>query len=486
MASFTAGTTFVDGVANDVTAAKLGALVTNATPTSGLIQDRTAETVVATNDTFLIGDASDSNTLKRMTVANVMKAELTGTINTTAGTITTLNSTTGTITGLNTTTGTIANLNSTTGTVATLNSTTGTITGLNTTTGTIANLSATTSTFLGAITGSTNVINIGSGQIYKDASGNVSIGTTSATSKLHIYGTGSTASNPPTSGTLGATLTIQDFGSTYGNGGMLMFGAFQGTHAAIKSYLTNGVSNTTGDLLFCTRTNATNTTLTEAMRVTGDGNVGIGSTSPDAKLEIEGVGSTASNPSTTSSIDATIGIRSGIGSGNGGMLMFGATQGYFSAIKGFLTNGGSNTTGDLLFCTRTNATNTTLTEAMRVTGDGNVGIGATAPVNKLEVVGSFGRGAPVTKTADFTLASTENWIIVNKATTSCTATLPAASSWTGREFTIKTLQALTVVSASANVVPINGTTAGTAILPAASGSWATLVSNGTNWVIMAS
>ena len=70
MASFTAGTTFTDGVANDVTAAKLGALVTNATPTSGFIQDRTAETVIASNDTVLIGDASDSNNLKRITVAN--------------------------------------------------------------------------------------------------------------------------------------------------------------------------------------------------------------------------------------------------------------------------------------------------------------------------------------------------------------------------------------------------------------------------------
>jgi hypothetical protein len=47
------------------------------------------------------------------------------------------------------------------------------------TNGTITNLSATTSTFLGAITGSTNVINIGGGQIYKDSSGNVGIGTNS-------------------------------------------------------------------------------------------------------------------------------------------------------------------------------------------------------------------------------------------------------------------------------------------------------------------
>ena len=360
MASFTAGTTFVDGVANDVTAAKLGALVTNATPTSGLIQDRTAETVVATNDTFLIGDASDSNTLKRMTVANVMKAELTGTINTTAGTITTLNSTTGTITGLNTTTGTIANI------------------------------SATTSTFLGTITGSTNVVNIGSGQIYKDASGNVGVGTTSIAAKLHVY-----------------SASASDKLVRFGPGGI--------SDGNFITTAKNGVAGAT------------------------DG-------TPQFSLGMD--------YSTTYTDLAAIKFARGVGA-----------------------------QGNILFHTGSAANGT---ERLRIDESGNVGIGVSAPVNKLEIVGSFGRGAPVTKTADFTLAATENWIIVNKATTSCTATLPAASSWTGREFTIKTLQALTVVSASANVVPINGTTAGTAILPAASGSWAKLVSNGTNWVIMAS
>jgi hypothetical protein len=40
------------------------------------------------------------------------------------------------------------------------------------------------------------------------------------------------------------------------------------------------------------------------------------------------------------------------------------------------------------------------------------------------------------------------------------------------------------VSASSNVVPQGGGAAGTAILENVSGNWATLVSNGTNWVIM--
>jgi hypothetical protein len=185
MASFSAGTTFTDGVANDVTAAKLGALVNNATPTSGLIQDRTAETSTAVNDTLLIGDASDSNALKRITVANFAQtlptAKITtGTIETatlgtttgtaatfTNGTIQTLTSSTldGSLTGgtysgvINSSTGTfggLANgtLNATSGTIQTLTSSTlassltgGTYSGsLNATTGTVQTLTSSTAT----------------------------------------------------------------------------------------------------------------------------------------------------------------------------------------------------------------------------------------------------------------------------------------------------------------------------------------------------
>jgi hypothetical protein len=92
--------------------------------------------------------------------------------------------------------------------------------------------------------------------------------------------------------------------------------------------------------------------------------------------------------------------------------------------------------------------------------------------------------APVTKTTDFTVAATDLWLINNKSGSTCTVTLPAASSWTGRVLTFKNMQAQTLVSASSNVVPIDSTSAGTAILLAVVGNWATMVSDGTNWVIM--
>jgi hypothetical protein len=91
----------------------------------------------------------------------------------------------------------------------------------------------------------------------------------------------------------------------------------------------------------------------------------------------------------------------------------------------------------------------------------------------------------VTKTADFTLADNEGWVINNKSGSTCTVTLPAASAWGGRAVTFKNLQLQTLVSASSNVVPLIGGAAGTVILPGLVGAWATLVSDGTNWVVMA-
>ena len=85
--------------------------------------------------------------------------------------------------------------------------------------------------------------------------------------------------------------------------------------------------------------------------------------------------------------------------------------------------------------------------------------------------------------ATYTVANGVKYIICDRAGT-VTLTLPTASSWSGREIMVKTVQAQTVISAASNVVPVESTTAGTAILPATDGAWALLVSDGTNWIIM--
>jgi hypothetical protein len=114
------------------------------------------------------------------------------------------------------------------------------------------------------------------------------------------------------------------------------------------------------------------------------------------------------------------------------------------------------------------------TEKLRVSGTTGITL----------LTGSLSRGAPVTKTADFTVAITENWLINNKTGSTCTVTLPTASAFSGREIMFKNLQAQTVVSNAANVVPLIGGAATTALVASGAGKWTTIVSDGTNWIIM--
>ncbi len=95
--------------------------------------------------------------------------------------------------------------------------------------------------------------------------------------------------------------------------------------------------------------------------------------------------------------------------------------------------------------------------------------------------------APVTKTASFTLGETENFVIANGSAANVTVTLPSGTDQIGRVLFVKNLSAsFTLISASSNVKPRTSNTAGTAILAATAGAFATLVcEDGTNWVVMA-
>jgi hypothetical protein len=114
-----------------------------------------------------------------------------------------------------------------------------------------------------------------------------------------------------------------------------------------------------------------------------------------------------------------------------------------------------------------------------------IGIGTATPTAKLQVNGSFAGPAPITVTTDYTVAANALHIISNRGAGNV-LTLPAASTSTGRHLWIRTIQAFAVTSASSNVVPRIGGAASTAILPATDGAWALIVSDGTNWQIMAS
>jgi hypothetical protein len=336
MANFTAGTSFSDGVTNDVTAAKLNALVADAVPTSNLSLNSTTGTIATLNSTT-------------GTIA---------TLNSTTGTIATLNSTTGTIATLNSTTGTIATLNSTTGTIATLNSTTGTIATLNSTTGTIATLNSTTPTFLGAITASTSIINVGSGQIYKDASGNVGVGTATPSAKL-VVKTGDTVTGTVTlsSDILPSALNIVGGSTENGKVGLLFSSNEQG--AIGSAVISNRYPADWGtDLSFHTHTDDASAlgTLTEKMRIKANGNVGVGTSSPRTKLDVSGnIFLAAGNQ-----------IQITGNSGTDGLQIIGNDAS--TSLIG--------TMNSQALALRTNAT-----ERLRIDSSGNVIIGATSPVS---------------------------------------------------------------------------------------------------------
>lgn len=105
-------------------------------------------------------------------------------------------------------------------------------------------------------------------------------------------------------------------------------------------------------------------------------------------------------------------------------------------------------------------------------------------LDRFDAAKSVATAIPRTGTsATDTITSADSSFIANRAGT-ITLTLESASSVPGRELTIRTIQNQTVVSASANVIPLIGGAAGTAILAATAGKWALLKSDGTNWQIM--
>jgi hypothetical protein len=319
-----------------VTAAGLHNLIDQTEIYAGIITTQDQIASVGSSDQLLIADADETSTSapRRVTVGSMfndalnngiyttgsftnkvtagsfvgnLTGNVTGTIVGTSGTLAGFNSTTGTIVGLNSTTGTIV-----TGTVSTLNSTTGTITTLNSTTSTITNLAATTSTFLGTITGSTNVVNIGSGQIYKDGSGNVYFGATSKpvsvsvasvqvvgsiasvsnsaySPQIQLFGANAIAGSAPyvlfnrSKGSYSSPTTVSS-GDNIGN---LFYGGHDGTSyvnsSGIASFVDGAVSTGTVPSSLSFQTGSVSPT--ERMRIDSSGNVGIGKT-PTNKLDI--------------------------------------------------------------------------------------------------------------------------------------------------------------------------------------------------------
>jgi hypothetical protein len=86
--------------------------------------------------------------------------------------------------------------------------------------------------------------------------------------------------------------------------------------------------------------------------------------------------------------------------------------------------------------------------------------------------------------ATHTVSHAGRYITANYAGT-VTIELPDPTRCPSRQLHVRTITANSLVSASSNVVPLGGGSAGTAILAATAGKWALLVSDGTSWQVMA-
>ena len=129
--------------------------------------------------------------------------------------------------------------------------------------------------------------------------------------------------------------------------------------------------------------------MTERLRITNDGNVGIGTTAPDNKLTVKAANCIIDAQSTADS--QTIGFRAGY-------LNHGTLAGFFRYTTGdaqlYIDNefvGNNAVYSDINF--RNKTTGGTLTTRMKIKGStGNVGIGTPSPNKKLTVYGGNDNG----------------------------------------------------------------------------------------------
>jgi hypothetical protein len=132
-------------------------------------------------------------------------------------------------------------------------------------------------TYTGTLTGGTGILNIGSGQVYKDAAGNVAIGNPVAYDKLDVFGGTTIRGNLLV--TKAASITVQ-VNSTAG-----------GYQDISNSNGTSAISLSTNASITELRTTSNSpqvfyTNNIERMRIDSSGNVGIGASSPATKLHL--------------------------------------------------------------------------------------------------------------------------------------------------------------------------------------------------------
>ncbi len=196
--------------------------------------------------------------------------------------------------------------------------------------------------------------------------------------------------------TVGGTLTLSSAASAAATDSVLMINSSNQVTKTTRAALLAGASGwgLTGNALtdsttqFLGATNAfplvMRTNNTERMRITSSGFVGIGTTTPGALLEVVSsntdLGYGVGEQALVLRNNGTVSDRRGAGI----RFVYGTSVNASAQID--LVNGSSNQAGSLAFGTRGGTG--TISERMRVTSDGNVGIGTTTPDSRLTITGS--------------------------------------------------------------------------------------------------
>jgi hypothetical protein len=283
--------------------------------------------------------------------------------------------------------------------------------------------------------------------------GNVGIGTNAPVASLHIV-------SPTIASQLRLTTNLTNNNTKYGgltvshyNNSEEPLIAFYGESNATENVVVFGggssSSNSATKVSFFTAANTTTLQGTERMTIKSDGLVGIGNTSPNSLLDVSG------GADGVTSVLATFRSKFGLNTGTTIRLANSSviTSNAGVELTSLRTDASANT--DFIISSYTNTGTPTVTEKMRIKGiSGNVGIGTTAPSGTLHVNGSyFGKITTVTDT--YNILTNDSTIVCNK-TTAFTVTLPTAV--VGQIFNIKNIGVGVVTVDGAGSDTIDGET----------------------------